>query len=68
MVSPLSPSGVLRRETRPYEIGEGLRRTMTDSDLVHFEKAGGRYPVFPEEKRRKLTAISARVGVWGAPS
>jgi len=38
---------------------------MTDSDLIHFENVGGRHPVFPEEKRRKFTAISARIGVWG---
>ena len=40
---------------------------MTDSDLVlrHGETDTGKYSLSSEDKRRKLTAISARVGVWG---
>lgn len=40
---------------------------MTDSDLalVHEGMQAGEKFQAPEERRRKLTALSARVGVWG---
>ena len=39
---------------------------MADSDLVHRrEKNAGLVSLDPEDRRRRLIAISARVGVWG---
>jgi hypothetical protein len=38
---------------------------MKDSDLIHLEKASVRYAASPEERRKKLIAISSRLGVWG---
>jgi hypothetical protein len=50
-----------------FSAGQLPRRTMTDSDLVLIEGDGnsGRVSLTPEDRRRRLTAISARVGVWG---
>lgn len=39
---------------------------MTDSDLISLSTDGGNsIALSPEDRRRKLTAISARIGVWG---
>jgi len=39
---------------------------MSDSELVQLlGDEGRRHPTSPDERRSKLIAISARVGVWG---
>lgn len=49
------------------ESAEDPRNPMTDSDLISLsnDDDGSSTALSPEEKRRKLTAFSARVGVWG---
>lgn len=45
---------------------ELLGKLMADTDLINLSPDGeNSLSLSPEEKRRKLTAISARVGVWG---
>ena len=41
-------------------------RTLTDSDLAFLQRGkGGKLSLASEEWRRKLTSVSARLGVWG---
>jgi hypothetical protein len=48
-----------------YEIDGVLRDTMTNSDLVFLEDGSDRHAIAPEDRRKRLIAISARAGVWG---